>query len=403
MHNNFVTSFNKYINETININIYKNFSFSSRDDAFCKAKKFLNNCLKENYINNEEFILSENPKITAVIPIFNCSKFIGKTVKSVQNQNIRDIEIILINDFSPDNTLSIVEKLKNEDPRIKIIKNKRNMGILYSRSIGALLSKGKYIFPLDNDDMFLDKDVFKTISSIANESNIDIVEFKGIFQVYSKDNILNESTINDTKFQEHKVNLVLFQPELGNYPLKEANTTEEIFTDVYLWCKCIKTALYKEALFRMGNERIFRYILIFEDIFVNYVLFNIANSFKFVNKYGLFRIKRETSASNIWGKPELMNKSLLYLLDIVIVFSRNIVNNKKIISFLVIYLLNRKKLIETLKSDKEYIQLIFSCLNRILCSKYISSKSKLKIKILSTKKLAFINFFFHKRSCFKFY
>ena len=131
----------------------------------------------------------------------------------------------------------------------------------------------------------------------------------------------------------------MFQPELGNYPLKEADTTEEIFNDVYLWCKCIKSSLYKEAIFRLGEEKVFRYILIFEDIFVNYVLFNIANSFKFVNKYGLFRIKRETSASNIWGEPNEMNKSLLYLLDIVIDFSRNIFSNKKIISFLVIYLI----------------------------------------------------------------
>ena len=339
IHSNFVISFKKYINESININIYKNLSFLSRYDSFCKAKNFLNNCLNEKYIYNETIRLTKNPEVSAIIPIFNCSKFIGKTVKSVQNQNIRDIEIILVNDFSTDNTLSIVEKLKNEDPRIKIINNKKNMGILYSRSIGTLLSKGNYIFPLDNDDMFLDNDIFQTISNIANESNIDIVEFKGIFQVYNKDNILNESTINDTKFQEHKVNLVLFQPELGNYPLKEADTIEEIFNDVYLWGKCIKSALYKEALFRLGEEKCFRYILIFEDIFVNYVLFNIANSFKFVNKYGLFRIKRETGASNIWGEPNEMNKSLLYLLDIVIDFSRNIFSNKKIISFLVIYLL----------------------------------------------------------------
>ena len=55
--------------------------------------------------------------------------------------------------------------------------NKKNMGILYSRSIGVLSSKGKYIFSLDNDDMFLDFDVFSTITKIANESNIDIFEF----------------------------------------------------------------------------------------------------------------------------------------------------------------------------------------------------------------------------------
>ena len=247
--------------------------------------------------------------------------------------------------------------------------------------------------------MFLDQDVFQTISNIASESNIDIVEFKGIFQVYNDKNLLNETTINDTKFQEHKLNLVLFQPELGNYPLKEANTTEEIFNDVYLWAKCIKAILYKEALIKLGGKRISRFVTIFEDIFVNYVLFNLANSFKFVNKYGLFRIKKETSASNIWGQYNEMNKSLLYLLDIVIEFSRDLMANKKIIVFLIIYLLNRYKLVETLNLNEYYKHLYISCLNRILCSNYISSKSKLKIKVLSSNKLSFIKYSFHKKVC----
>lgn len=65
-----------------------------------------------------------------------------------------DIEIILVNDVSTDNTLKIVEDLKNEDPRIEIINNAKNMGILYSRCIGVLNAKGKYIVPLDHDDFF---------------------------------------------------------------------------------------------------------------------------------------------------------------------------------------------------------------------------------------------------------
>ena len=59
----------------------------------------------------------------------------------------------MVNDFSTDETLSMVEEFQKEDPRIKIINNQKNMGILYSRSIGALSAKGEYIFPLDNDDM----------------------------------------------------------------------------------------------------------------------------------------------------------------------------------------------------------------------------------------------------------
>ena len=380
-------------------NIFKNETFESRSEAFFKAKNFLNNCLHENFIQNITFNSQNNPLISAVIPLYDSEQFIGKTVKSIQNQNIKDIEIILVNDFSKDNTLSVIKKLEEVDKRIKIINNKKNQGILYSRSIGVLLSIGKYIFPLDNDDMFLNEDVFKIISDIALESDIDIVEFKGIFQLYKVGNILNETTINDTSFQDHKPNLVLFQPELGKFPLKEGNATVEMFNDVYLWAKCIKSELYKKAITKLGFSRISRHVLIFEDIYIIYVLFNIAHSYKFITKYGLFRIKREKSASNIWGDFHEMNKSILYLLEIVIEFSKDIIENKKIIVFLVIHLLFRKKLKETLSISEKYKELIFSCLNKILCSNYFSSKDKKKIKQIASRKLAFFNYFFHRRVC----
>ena len=73
----------------------------------------------------------ENPKASIVIPIYNCEKFIHRAIRSIQNQNIFDLEIILVNDFSTDNTLYVLEKYQKEDPRIKIINNKKNMGILY--------------------------------------------------------------------------------------------------------------------------------------------------------------------------------------------------------------------------------------------------------------------------------
>ena len=76
----------------------------------------------------------------------------------------------LINDFSKDNSSEILEYLKEKDSRIRIVKNKKNMGSLYSRSIGALISNGEYIFPLDNDDMFFSEDIFDYIIKIAKES-----------------------------------------------------------------------------------------------------------------------------------------------------------------------------------------------------------------------------------------
>ena len=85
-----------------------------------------------------------------------------------------DIEIILINDASTDNTVKIIEELQKEDYRIEIINNERNMGILYSRCIGALNAKGKYITPLDHDDFFFDDDVLEVIYEEAERTNFDI-------------------------------------------------------------------------------------------------------------------------------------------------------------------------------------------------------------------------------------
>ena len=147
--------------------------------SFMKAKKFLKKCLKGILIN-KNINATETPKISAIINFYNNKKTLSRAIKSIQNQNILDIEIILVNDFSSDNSLSIAQNAQKNDHRIKIINNKKNMGTLFSRSIGVLSSKGKYIFHLDSDDMILDKDVFSSILSIAEKDYFDIVSFKKI-------------------------------------------------------------------------------------------------------------------------------------------------------------------------------------------------------------------------------
>ena len=67
----------------------------------------------------------------------------GLVLHSVQFQNLSETEILLINDFSEDNTSNIIRNFQKSDFRIKIINNHKNMGTLYSRSIGALISKGE--------------------------------------------------------------------------------------------------------------------------------------------------------------------------------------------------------------------------------------------------------------------
>jgi glycosyltransferase involved in cell wall biosynthesis len=119
------------------------------------------------------YYYNNTPKITSIIPVFNASKTIKAAIRSIQNQNMDDIEIILVDDVSTDNSTSIINELMIEDRRIKLIKNKRNRGILYSRSIGALNAKGKYIMALDNDDLFING-IFNKCYEEAEKNNLDI-------------------------------------------------------------------------------------------------------------------------------------------------------------------------------------------------------------------------------------
>ena len=93
---------------------------------------------------------------------------------------MKEIEIILIDDCSTDDTLLLVKKFMEEDPRIRLIKNNVNRKILYSKSIGALNANGKYILQLDQDDLFIREDLFDKLFNEAEKYNLDLVQIKDV-------------------------------------------------------------------------------------------------------------------------------------------------------------------------------------------------------------------------------
>ena len=365
-----------------NEDIYKKEYFDGFETSFRKARGYLESNMRGDLLNKKPFIKSNHPKVSGVIPVYNSQDVIIRSVRSIQNQNMLDIEIILVDDFSTDNTSIILEQLAKEDPRIKLIKNKKNMGILYTRSIGSLAAKGKYIFPLDNDDMFLDKDVFQTITDRADKGNFDIIEFRGVLTLlgdYNKD-LFSRRRIGTT-FSPYGDNLVLFQPRLGAFPIEKGNRYGDYkIISVYLWSKCIKTKVYKKALNYLGVERYSRYMLRDEDLLVNYIIFNVAKSYKFLGKYGIIHIQTPGSGSDQPNYVQ-MNKQKIYVLDAALDFSKNITENKIWIVYYTTCILERPKLEETLK-DKYINKLFLTSLDRIFHSqgKYFRDKDKEEIK-----------------------
>jgi len=106
--------------------------------------------------------------ISIVIPFYNAEKFIKETINSVLNQTYNNIEILLINDGSTDNSLNIVNSLK--DDRIKII-NKNNSGVSSARNLGLSLAKGDYILFLDADDVLENDFLEKMVEKLENNKN----------------------------------------------------------------------------------------------------------------------------------------------------------------------------------------------------------------------------------------
>jgi len=130
--------------------------------------------------NESQLNSKQNPKISVIIPIYNGEKYLNRSLKSVQNQKMKDIEIIIIDDNSSDVSLKIIHNFMKEDERIKLIENKVNRKILYCKSIGTLNSKGKYIIELDQDDMFINDDAFDILYNEAEKNELDILNFKYI-------------------------------------------------------------------------------------------------------------------------------------------------------------------------------------------------------------------------------
>ena len=291
------------------------FQNKKRKSFLMFVNKFISLCIDGRLIFTPK-LKPSHVKITALIPVFNASKSIRSTIRSIQNQNIEEIEIILVDDNSPDNTIKIVEKLQIEDQRIKIIKNQCNRGTLYSRSIGALISKGKYIMSIDNDDLFL-YNIFKICYNESERNNIDIIEFSGFESLTTK--LSPKAYENIPYYLRSKVNnLTIRQPKLSDLMYLNKNNTYKII-DAFIWGKCIKSFVYKRALKVIGKKFFNLYISYTEDRIVNFALLQVANSFKFIAVYGIFHYLHSSSIGHSWKnlyKNRISHDEILYILNI---------------------------------------------------------------------------------------
>lgn len=117
-------------------------------------------------------------KISVIIPIYKVEKYLNRCVESVVNQSYQNLEIILVDDGSPDNCPKLCDDWAEKDKRIKVI-HKENGGLSDARNAGMDEMSGEYVFFVDSDD-WIHKDTLKILMMFQNRQDVDIVECKAL-------------------------------------------------------------------------------------------------------------------------------------------------------------------------------------------------------------------------------
>ena len=117
------------------------------------------------------------PKVSIIVPIYNVEKYLDRCMQSLMNQTLKDIEIIMVDDESPDNCPKMCDEYARRDERVKVI-HKQNAGLGYARNSGLEIATGEYIAFVDSDD-YVELSAYERMYNSVNKHKADTI-FSGI-------------------------------------------------------------------------------------------------------------------------------------------------------------------------------------------------------------------------------
>lgn len=198
------------------------------------------------------------PKVSIIVPVYKVEKYLGRCINSLINQTLTDIEIILVDDKSPDNCPGMCDNYALKDNRIKVVHKDRNEGLGFARNTGMKIATGEYIAFVDSDD-YIETDTYKKAFEECTLNNLDICYFR-----YKRfDDQGNEYTeFNDTvayDFYNSNDSMNVLLAMMGD------NSVLQIKIPVMVWCGLYKRSVIEEHNIVFKSER----ELVSEDLVFN--------------------------------------------------------------------------------------------------------------------------------------
>lgn len=304
-------------------------------------------------------------KISVIVPVYNVEKFIRRCLDSIINQTLKDLEIILVDDGSTDNSGVICDEYAKLDNRITVI-HKENGGLSSARNIGLDFAKGDWIAFVDSDD-YIDYKMYEVLYKNAEKNNCDIsvcyfeyINQKGI-SLYNANKKLGINGIYD-------------ENEFLSFLYKNSETN--------LICVCVWNKLYKKEIFR---ELRFKEIIHEDEEILNRIYLN--KHFIYVTELPLYKYVQ--NSNSIVNKPITQKNfvSLDILYDRINIFRKKNMNLyiNALINYcelnIQFYHNSRKLRFEYKKYKRDFNNLIFI----VLKNKKIKNKTKLRYIIYYVK------------------
>ena len=213
-----------------------------------------------------------NDLISIIIPVYKVEEYLEKCIESVLKQTYTNLQIILVDDGSPDNCGKICDEYAKKDPRIEVI-HKVNGGLSDARNVGIAKAKGKYIGFVDSDD-YIKEDMYEILINLIKEYDADVSICNLYDVIDGKEYIRN----NENGIQEYS------RLEI----LKEVLLDKNIQS--YAWNKLYKKELFDEIKYPIGKK--------YEDIGTTFYVFEKCNKIVVTSKPEYYYLKRSDSLVN---------------------------------------------------------------------------------------------------------
>ena len=242
------------------------------------------------------------PLVSIIVPVYNVEKYLDRCMDTVLNQTLKDIEIILVDDGSPDNCPVRCDEYSDLDPRIKVI-HKENAGLGYARNSGLEVATGEYVAFIDSDD-FVDISMYEELYSVAKKNSCDSV-FCGYFNLDNRlkaepvSEVLNLTTFDTPK----KIQNVL----LDMIACKASSRKERKFR-MSVWHSIYSRKLIEDNKIKFVSEREY----ISEDIFFHIDYLTKSSKIAFVPTPLYYYCYNDNSLTKTFRNDRFKKHKILY-------------------------------------------------------------------------------------------